>query len=175
MHTHVWQHLQKGNVRFTCFLEKKWLDGHFPIFSYLLRKHVHLKNRLRKRIKKYLCFGMAKKKHHSKPSKITFASLLHTDHPEHAASIIDTKSWKHRIRGLIWILSLASCLPCEVSKVLNLSGASLSSQEVGGWGWHTAQNIVMRGLNEMTYSKCSAQHLTCGRHSGIVAIIEEVQ
>lgn len=65
----------KGNVRFACFLEKKRLMT-FLYFLIYWETCTFKKTDSEKELK-YLCFGMAVKKHHSKPSNITFASLLH--------------------------------------------------------------------------------------------------
>ena len=56
-------------------LGEKMIDG-ISLFSYLLR-NMYIKKTDSEKELKYLCLGMDMKKHSSKPSNITFASLLH--------------------------------------------------------------------------------------------------
>lgn len=106
---------------------------------------------------------MAMRKHHSKPSKFTFASLLHRP------SWICCQYYRYQelkaqnLEVWIWILSLL--LVCHVKWARFLTSLSLTFF-TGSWRvGMTCSTVLSWGLNEMTFSKCSAQHLTCGRHS----------
>lgn len=151
----------KGNVRFACFLEKKRLMT-FLYFLIYWETCTFKKTDSEKELK-YLCFGMAMKKHHSKPSNITFASLLHRPSWTCCQYYRYQELKVQTLEVWIWILSLL--LVCHVRWARFLTSLSLTFF-TGRWRVGMTRSTVLSwGLNEMTFSKCSAQHLTCGRHS----------
>ena len=100
IYTHICIHMFttfwcKGNVRFTCFLEKKWLMT-FPYFLIYWETCTFKKQTQKKNKSIFALVWLRKSTIQNHPRSLL--PLCCTDHPEHAASIIDTKSWKHRIR-----------------------------------------------------------------------------